>query len=363
MPGLTYRLEMRSLTLIVCVLTGASAVAAPKPPPPENSKARVAYREAMTKGRKATDAKKYVVAIAGFDAALAAKPGDPRALAERGYARLLEGKDLDAASRDLDLAVGATKDPKLLSMIWFNRGLVEEKRGKPDNARAAFQIANTLRPTAAAAAKLAGKAACPAIVEREVTVIDHPPVVAADWRELYKQVASDDDDVPATTAEVFERLTSEKTEPKLPAVILAKTSVWKSAYVVWRDGGKLHAVALGAVQGGRCPGELTFDDAGSRGTLFHATGLEMADGGYTFLCKGKDGPVECTGKPGEQDEGTACLGGSEVQRDVVVDTVAGKVLIVVEQPNAELEANRVGVKLADKGLELTGQGCDRVEPY
>jgi len=356
---------MRSCVLIVCLLVSATAMAAPKPPPSEETTARTAYRDAMAKGRKATDTKKYPDAIARFDTALAAKPGDPRALAERGYARLLDGKDLDAASRDLDLAARATKDPKLLSMIWFNRGLVEEKRGKPDTARAAFQTANALRPTPAAAAKLAGKAACPAIVARDLAVFDHPPIVAADWRALYKQVmvGAEDAEEPATVAAAIVQLTGEKAEPKLPAVIATRTSVWKSAYVVWRDGGKLHAVAIGAAQGGRCPGEVSFDDVGLRGKLLHASGVEMSDGGYTFMCKAKDGPVECTGKPGEQEDGTACLGGSEVQRDVVVDTAAGKVTIVVEQPNAALEANRVAVKLADDGLQLTGQGCDRVELY
>ena len=146
-------------------------------------------------------------------------------------------------------------------------------------------------------------------------------------------------------------------------MILTQTYAWKSAYAVWRDGGKLHAIALGAAQGGRCPGDLTFDAVASRGKLFHTTGVEMADGGYTFMCKGKDGPVECTGKPGEQEAGTACAGGSEVQRDVVVDTATGKVVITVEQPNEALEAKRVGINLTDKGLQLTGQGCDRVEPY
>lgn len=68
----------------------AVADAAPAPTPKQIA-ANKAYRAAMTRGRKATDAKDYDKAIAAFDEALAAKPGDARARAEQGFAYLLNG--------------------------------------------------------------------------------------------------------------------------------------------------------------------------------------------------------------------------------------------------------------------------------
>lgn len=141
--------------------TSASASAAPlakAPPRPSKEKApipkakRDAYTEGLGKGRKETLAKRYDAAIAAFDAALAALPGDPRALSERGYAKLLAGKTT-AAREDFLAALGSTKDPKLLAQIHFNLGLVAEKLGHAEEAKVSFVRSNALAPSKAAAQK------------------------------------------------------------------------------------------------------------------------------------------------------------------------------------------------------------------
>lgn len=335
---------------------------APKPPAPEDPKARAAYRDGMRKGRKATDAKQWAEAIAGFDAALAAKKGDPRALGERGFARLLEGSDLAAASRDLDQAATGTKDPKLLSQIWFNRGLIEEKRGLRPNALAAFVIANGLRPTAAAQQMIAGGSPCPVSIERgpSKNVFDHPPVDAADWLALARALPHEDDATLATTEDAWELLTSERQDPGAPSVIYADDSAEKVAYLVVKTAAGLHATPLGARSGGRCPGTVGFRLGDTTGRYLVVAGEEQYDGGYTFMCESKtEQLVECTGAANEVSAGTACLGGSATHRDLVIDPATGAVVMSLSQPDGD---KLVAVTLDPKGVKLAGAGCDRVEP-
>lgn len=340
----------------------AAPVTAPPPDaqPPEDPKVRAAYRAGMREGRKATDAKRYKVAIAGFDAALAAKPNDARALGERGYARLLEGSDLDATMRDLDAAASGTKDRKHLSTIWFNRGLLHEKRGDATNATASFAIANLMRPTKAAAAKLAGKTACPVEVLRAFAVEDHPSVQAADWLALAKALPHNDDEVPADAEAALDTLAGVKTEPELPTIVSTKTFDQAVAYVVWRARGKLMATPIGLAWQGRCTGNMEFTIEDTSDTLVHVTGAEEAMGGHTYMCEGKDDDlVECTGADNEVSAGTACLGGSVVTRDLVVDLATGRVVIAVEQLDTGTPGPKI--ELTDKALTIRGQGCARTE--
>lgn len=116
--------------------------------------AHKSYLEALNEGRKLTQQKKYAEAIGAFDRALKHEPDNAQGLGERGYALLLSG-DLDRARLDLEAAAKHTQDPKLLSTIEFNFGLVMEKRGEKEAAHAHFAKANVLKPTEAAKKKLA----------------------------------------------------------------------------------------------------------------------------------------------------------------------------------------------------------------
>lgn len=316
--------------------------------PVEDPAVRAAYRAGMRTGRKATDAKNYAAAIGGFDAALAAKPNDARALGERGYARLLQGTDLDAASRDLDAAASGTKDQKLLSTIWFNRGLLHEKRGDATNATASFAIANLMRPTKAAASRLAGKQACPLEVLRTFSVDEYPPLKAADWGAVHELLPHDDDDKRSDL------------EPTLPAVVTAWTNEEVIAYAVWAADDQVFATTVGMHWGGRCPGSINFEIAAVTATHLHVTGSEEAMGGHTFMCEGKgDELEECTGADNEVSAGTACLGGGVIRRDVVIERATGKVVVAVEQPATGSAPPTIS--LAPKALTIRGQGCDLSE--
>lgn len=148
---------------------------------------RKAFWEAIQAGRKQTAKKDYTAAIASFDAALQQLPDHPRALSGRGYARLLAGQ-LDAAEADLRKALAAPGTKKLESAIAFNLGLVAEKRGDAELAKAQFSLANTLNPSKAAQDKLAGGSACPITVE-----YGKPEgVLHASWKDAWKALADQD---------------------------------------------------------------------------------------------------------------------------------------------------------------------------
>lgn len=125
---------------------------------------RKAFWAAIQDGRKQTAGKDYAAAVAQFDAALAQLPDHPRALSGRGYARLLAG-ELDAAEADLRKALAQPGTAKVEAAIEFNLGLVAEQRGDADEAKRRFAIANKLRPSKAAADKLAGAKVCPAALD------------------------------------------------------------------------------------------------------------------------------------------------------------------------------------------------------
>ncbi len=111
----------------------------------------------VDEGRKATKAKKYAEAIAAFDAALEAWPYLPKAYSGRGYARLLRAEpgDLAAAKRDFQRALEEeTGDMKFRAAVHFNLGLLAEKQGKPDEAKAWFRKSHGQNPTDATKKKL-----------------------------------------------------------------------------------------------------------------------------------------------------------------------------------------------------------------
>lgn len=150
----------------------------------EDKTALRAYGPAMAAGRRATRAKKYDEAIGAFTTAVEKRPTDARARSERGYARLLGG-DIAGAQVDLDAAKSLGAKPEVLAQIWFNLGLVHEKKRDAEAARSAFAISGSLAPSAAVEAKLAGKSRCTAEKVLFAKGADLPLVKS--WVEAYKE--------------------------------------------------------------------------------------------------------------------------------------------------------------------------------
>lgn len=327
-----------------------------------------AYRASLDRGRRATAAKDYPAAIRAFDEAVAASPLDGRAYAERGYAKLLERRDLDGAGRDLERAVGLTRDPKLLAAIWFNRGLLAEARGDAASARDAFAVSSGLAPSAAAAAKLGGKPACAAHVDATPAppeAVVRAPSFLALHAAMAKGRAWEGEVTPATEAEAKKELLAERAGASLPVVAVSGIGGrGREAWLVGRDGAGLVAVRVGQEIGGRCPGEVDFTIAAISGPTVHVHGVEVLEGGYTFVCiPAKGDPRPCADADWKDDavqRQSACLGGEVTERDVVVDLATGRALVTVDRPKSAKAP--IAAQLKGSSLELRGGGCDRVVP-
>jgi tetratricopeptide (TPR) repeat protein len=119
-------------------------------------------------------------------------PNDAKARAqgEYGFAKLREGKLDDAAESFAD-AIALDPNADIESQIEFNVGLLNDKRGDTERARAAYARADALHPSSAAKAKLAGRSRCGASVVRAPMLSgpyaggmqDH--LVTTSWRDVY----------------------------------------------------------------------------------------------------------------------------------------------------------------------------------
>jgi hypothetical protein len=94
-----------------------------------------AYLRALAKGRKATVAQDYAAADEQFTKCLELLPKDPRAFAERGYARLL-AEQLPQAKEDLMAAERSAPNSMLKRQIVHNLMLVARKQGDDRAAKA-----------------------------------------------------------------------------------------------------------------------------------------------------------------------------------------------------------------------------------
>jgi hypothetical protein len=95
------------------------------------------YSQAMADGARQMAGKDTRAAVASFQAALAARLDDPRALSELSWAQLVSG-DFDAAAQAADRAIYQSRDPQLLAMAYYNLGRAEEARGAPVEAELAY---------------------------------------------------------------------------------------------------------------------------------------------------------------------------------------------------------------------------------
>jgi hypothetical protein len=358
----------------------APAPAPPKPtavvvdagPQPATKVEIVKKREnlrALEKGRKATVAKDWKAAIVAFDEAVKIDPSDARAYAERGYAHLLQGDDLDAAEMDFARAAELTKDASLLTQIWWNHGLLDEKRDAKDNALVDFWIADQVKPNPAAKAKIAGKRVCPLRAAPPPNAGGKLVLDAPDWLGLANTAATERDDLearPKSAEEARLVMLGTSAEPALPAIATAGSAGHgRAVYVVGKHGRGLRGVYVGGEWGGRCPGEISFEMVAVKGSIAHVRGRELMEGGYSFMCTYENGDHHrCSDGDMNDDKigkQSYCAGGTPTVRDVAVDVEAGRVLATIERPELAKDAT---VKLVDGGLQLSGLECaDRVVSF
>jgi hypothetical protein len=334
-------------------LPAPSASATKKEPTLAERQALARYKRALGQGRIATSKHDYRAADAAFAEALAARPSDARALGERGYARLLDGR-LDEASADLQLAQGRVSDKVLEGQIWYNLGLVAEKRGQAIAARDAFAFSFEANPTLSAKKKLAGKSSCAA----SVNGIGTPLEIFPSWGALWEAAGFGDpgERLPAPP-------TSEAIKAKLEISDCSKGCAAPNSAGDWQllwemPSGKLameRAVDSGYAY--RCGAGPTFTAHEAGNLLWVSTENTEYE---TTLCGecvyGDDGSIS-----GCQ---TCCAGGPWHRRDFFIDKASALIVLRIEQNEADAsDPPKQAVISFDAGsVQLKGNGCDWTIP-
>lgn len=133
---------------------GAKAAAAKPKAAPITKAARADYKAKLSAGRTLAKAAKWPEAIAAFEAALVAIPGDERALGELSFAAMSAGDHAKARTAGRQ-AVLTTTDPKLKAAALYNLGRVEEQAAAPAKAAALYRESLALRPNKTVEKRLA----------------------------------------------------------------------------------------------------------------------------------------------------------------------------------------------------------------
>ncbi len=341
-----------------------------KAPAPLDAKQRAqlaAYQKGIGEGRKATKAAKYKEAHEAFTAALLAKPGDARALGERGYAAFL-AKDYEEASEDLYQAATGADDPTLRAQIFYNLGLVREAQGQ--EATSAFALSNHLHASAAAQKKLGGKSACLADVDRKAEA----NVKYTDWLAFYKvamdgDVAADDAKPPTSSdAAKKELCATSKCDGAGPWIVSVGGWPHSQTFLVIDAKPGLSVAKVGEAFSGRCSGSATAEIVESKGgVLVVRTEEEMPQVLYMCFPEKGEGHI-CTEKDGDDVERqSACSDGAKSTTYAVFDVAKStRTLRVTHDDGMDGLAKpgeRTEITIDAKGLTLKGPGCNEALPF
>ena len=112
------------------------------------------YDQALARGQKLARDKKYPDAMRAFEAALAARPDDARALSELSWVAF-RANELDRAKQAAEASVAAAEEPKLKAASLYNLGRVAEAQGDWNEAAKAYKESLKLRPHKAVERRLA----------------------------------------------------------------------------------------------------------------------------------------------------------------------------------------------------------------
>jgi tetratricopeptide (TPR) repeat protein len=319
------------------------------------------YRSSLAAGRKATVDKNYTKAIEAFDAALAARPQDPRALSERGYARLL-ARDFTAAQDDFEQSARLTSDEKLLASIRYNEGLLAEARGDASAAQTYFARSNALNPTNAARAKLKGQSKCPAEVTKTQVRGRFVETWKAAWANLTAAYAKEHG-----AEGILEKPTSDAEVKKLicDGGDCRGAGPWVVTYggpesgvryfVATAPDNKLALVSLGTYSYSSCGGAYKAEILGASLYTVRSEETFYIRGGFEREVQGRKVPCD-ENEPGE-DCFSACTPVDSVRVVQFVDASAPSVVLTVSTDANSAHAPLVTAKESNGTVTISGAGC------
>lgn len=349
-----------SATIALCL--GLTLLA----PPPEVGES---YAEALAIGQRRTSLRPDE-AVEAFSAALRYKPGDARALAGRGWAHMHRSDPaaLDAAEKDLRAALRATENSRIRAAAHYNLGLLMVRRGRSSAAKRHFGKADSLKPSKAAKAQLAGRRSCSVEVSRKPR-----GEVVAGWVEAWPLLTGEilaDLPPPKTELEARERLCGAKTpcptdRPSAHRVDMTplqpQPGVVRINVVIPLEDGKLRLLpkVFEDFQEYHCVPDTEISTRSLSGGLTHvsASGLRHV--------------VEWSDDLGEPcaPESEGCWKGCFYDRRVAIDVVArGPSVLVVERRWSRLHDKvdgdpapwlEVDLEVSDERVEIVGCGQRR----
>ncbi len=308
--------------------------------------ADIRYHAALERGRRATTAKDYDAASKAFTEALTAKPNDARALGERGFAAMQSG-NIDNAEGDFEQADGRTQDPTLAAQIFFNEGLLAERKGDLESAKVSYARSLQTHPTGAAKAKVEQLHAstCTAAFVPLNRALDH----YANWVELWNRLGMMDK--KTTEQDVKDTLLS---GPCDDACVVNDGELW---YVVIPAASGLDVLA--AVDHGvmdRCASfpKFEFSRQGSILTV-SSTNEDMQVGLCDPKCDNDKQNGQCP---------LCCDDGPGHRYDTFIDVDAKRALLRVAQYSPHGESfQALPVTLdAQNSVHVSGGSCDKTVP-
>ncbi len=323
------------------------------PIPVAPTRAQIAELSAqIAEGRRQTRAGAYPAAIAAFTRGLQSVANNPRALAGRGYAHLLAGA-LPEAARDLEDALPRTPDDTLKAAIYYNLGLVAEKRGDAEAAGRSFARSNVLRPSKSAAEKLHSKTVCP--VEIDDTV--HDALSIAGWRALWQRWHIFEDAAPASEAAARALMCTKEWpcdgEPPWAIVVQDPDDGLTRRIALVQpapaNGLRVQVLDEKLAISVHCDDKLGTFTWASRAPLL--VGSPSIDRGLFFEDGCEDDNAECY-------ELTCERGSDDFTRTIVLDPGDLRRLLVVTDRSGALQP--VALEVDAAGARLHGGACDRI---
>lgn len=301
-----------------------------------------AYLAALARGRKATVAKQYDLAESQFSACLTLIPDDPRALAERGYARMLADKLTEA---DADFAAAAKHAPCsiVLQQILHNQMLVARKRGDEPAAKQFEKAKQALK----AARRITSGVDCSVNVGRISTRPQRPKDMTEAWQLAVAEHVTQANIKPEEVSLAETTVAANVSDSELWRRISGGSSrdgAWVfttngpdsyniGAHVVFAKGGQLYLYPkVSFAWMGRCGwigGNVSVNGGGA--TPWHIT-ISSTENMSGYICEWPDGKFEPCGSrdmEGGNPVQSYCSWSSSTEEVVVYDTQSFEGLVDV----------------------------------
>jgi len=333
----------RTMALSSAAPPRASASAVPSPA------ALARYQAELERGVQATKDGDYAAADSAFGEALKVRHQDELVLAERMHERMLAGRNAEAR-RDARGAWSA--DLTIHARIYFDLGVLAERRKDELEARDYFTKSRNVLPTPEAMSKLAGRMQCPGEITR---IEDWRLKEFPNWVAAFRGLSSRETNASTSSGLAEQGAKSRLSVAPNPPGFTLQSDASDVMYdpPVWH-------YALQAADG----------SLAVLGDLDYGQELAGCGGGPSVTTRVREGVLWVTSETedyaSELDEEGAkkrCRLTAWRRNDFFVAQKAKRILMRIRQEDTDLSAKtRFQYSLAKNALTLRGNGCNWTIP-